>query len=366
VLFRSDTLETLARVLPSLFDILWGDERERAVTIVTLTMPCIIRAVLCQIPSQTEAAANLVQRLCEHPYTMRAWRKDMWDLFHDPLFFTLSINTLLALRLPISSIIAADRSCLVDLISGKGVVQSSSFMFQAKDSEAIQRVRLLRRISFVMFSEDKDEYVEQLPAILEKLSESMKSFEAPMVHSEVLFCMRVVLARVSPDYLASFWPLVLTEATTVLAAAQKKQISSRVEFDLFLAALKFLDLALVLVPEEMAMYRWIFFADSSQMMVDVQVAHAGFVPLLQLLISEADRPSGRTARVRGRAPVLEGVRTGTTYDDLCRVADDLVQGHKFMITLGTLDANKVHSSLVEGFWGTIDQDMHSSTDEVAQ
>lgn len=69
----------------------------------------------------------------------------------------------------------------------------------------------LRRLSFVLFAGDKNHFITQLPTIQEKLVDILRNVSAPIVQSEVYLCIRVLLCRLSPHNLTSFWPVILTE-----------------------------------------------------------------------------------------------------------------------------------------------------------
>jgi hypothetical protein len=69
----------------------------------------------------------------------------------------------------------------------------------------------LRRLSYVLFTGDKNHFLTHLPSVLEKLVDILRNVIAPIVQSEVYLCMRVLLCRLSPHNLTSFWPVILTE-----------------------------------------------------------------------------------------------------------------------------------------------------------
>ena len=69
----------------------------------------------------------------------------------------------------------------------------------------------VRRLSFVLFTGDKNAFLTQLPTIQEKLVDILKNVSAPIVQSEVFLCVRAILCRLSPHNLTSFWPVLLTE-----------------------------------------------------------------------------------------------------------------------------------------------------------
>jgi hypothetical protein len=69
----------------------------------------------------------------------------------------------------------------------------------------------LRRLSYVLLAGDKNHFLTQLPSVQEKLVEIFRNVSSPVVQSEVYLCVRVLLCRLSPHNLTSFWPVLLTE-----------------------------------------------------------------------------------------------------------------------------------------------------------
>ena len=69
----------------------------------------------------------------------------------------------------------------------------------------------VRRLSFVLLTGDKNQFITTLPNIQEKLVDIFRNVSAPIVQSEVYLCIRVLLCRLSAHNLTSFWPVILTE-----------------------------------------------------------------------------------------------------------------------------------------------------------
>jgi len=263
---------------------------------------------------------------------------------HDVNFFQLSRNTVNIIKRPINLMIAMEKATFADLMQARGFPQSSTFMFQNRESEANIRCRVLRRMSFVLFAGARDEYVEYLPSILEKLSETMKGFSGPYVHIEVLLCMRILLTRTSADYLASFWPLVLTELISVFATVT----SARSDGELMIAALKFIDLALVLVPEELAMYRWMFFSDNPEMVPGGDADVKPFTPLLALFAEQPKRVGSDLVSEGFRKPFFSNATpVSLTADGVRSVITSMIKEHKKMFTFSTIDDDAVQATLLD-------------------
>lgn len=110
---------------------------------------------------------------------------------------------------PTSTII--DNSALIALHLAKVTTAPSANIFTNREYEMLLRSLNVRRLSFALFTGDKNAFLTQLPTIQEKLVDIMKNVSAPIVQSEVFLCIRVILCRLSPHNLTSFWPVLLTE-----------------------------------------------------------------------------------------------------------------------------------------------------------
>lgn len=73
----------------------------------------------------------------------------------------------------------------------------------------------VRRLSFVLFAGERNHFLTQLPTIQEKLVDILRNVPSPVVQSEVLLCVRVLLCRLSSHNLTSFWPVLLTELVSI-------------------------------------------------------------------------------------------------------------------------------------------------------
>jgi hypothetical protein len=88
----------------------------------------------------------------------------------------------------------------------------------------------LRRLSYVILTGEKNQCLIQLPTIQEKLVDTLRNVTAPIVQSEVYLCVRILLCRLSPHNLSSFWPVILTEmvSSTLFPACWYIEIPSSV------------------------------------------------------------------------------------------------------------------------------------------
>ena len=129
------------------------------------------------------------------------------------------------------------------------ISQSGSLsLFSSKDLELEQRALLLKRLAFVIFCSDMDQYQKQMPEIqgkiknynffsiffssklyssffdeIERLAESLRTIPtSPSVQSAVFLCFRVILIRMSPQHVTSLWPLIITEMVQIFSYLEQE------------------------------------------------------------------------------------------------------------------------------------------------
>merc|ERR1719189_2203201 len=96
-------------------------------------------------------------------------------------------------------------------------------LFSSKEQELEQRALLLKRLAFVIFCSDIDQYQKQVPDIQERLAESLRTIpSSPAVQSAVFLCFRVILIRMSPQHVTSLWPLIITEMVVIFSYLEQE------------------------------------------------------------------------------------------------------------------------------------------------
>ena len=133
--------------------------------------------------------------------------------------------------------------------------QSGSLnLFSSKEIELEQRALLLKRLAFVIYCSNEDQYQKQVPDIQgtylenrlkflcqnitgflrakfhivvfhfsERLAESLRTIpSSPAVQSAVFLCFRVILIRMSPQHVTSLWPLIITEMVVIFSYLEQE------------------------------------------------------------------------------------------------------------------------------------------------
>lgn len=187
----------------------------------------------------------------QYKHTLRSWRGAWSQLLHEE-FFKTDVEALAQWRFVVARIVAEEPSVLNELI-GRVSSSAPSLLFSSHKSDVLLRARQLKRLSFLIHSGRLDQYSRHLPTILEKFVEALKLEDASALHVQVLFCIRVLVARVSAEHLTPIWPIVLMEIIRIFDESE--------EHELLLEACKFVDLAIVLLPSQFQLYQWMFVVD---------------------------------------------------------------------------------------------------------
>uniref|UniRef100_A0A8C7M6B4 DOP1 leucine zipper like protein B n=1 Tax=Oncorhynchus kisutch TaxID=8019 RepID=A0A8C7M6B4_ONCKI len=278
--YSVQALVLLAEVLAPLLDMVYrSDEKEKAVPLISRLMyyvfPYLKNHSAYNMPS-FGAGAQLLSNLSGYAYTKRAWRKEAFELYMDPLFFTMDVSCTPHWRSIIDHLLTHEKTMFKDLMS----MQSSSLkLFPSVE----QKPMLLKRQAFAMFSGELDQYHLYLPLIQERLTEALRMGQTPSLSAQMFLTFRVLVLRISPQHLTSLWPIMVTELIRIFVRLEKalleeKEVSKltkvvrgaigngplafpQPELDMYLSACKFLDTALAFPTEKMPlfqMYRWAF------------------------------------------------------------------------------------------------------------
>uniref|UniRef100_A0AAV2JWV7 Dopey N-terminal domain-containing protein n=1 Tax=Knipowitschia caucasica TaxID=637954 RepID=A0AAV2JWV7_KNICA len=277
--YSVQALVLLAEILSPLLDMVYrSDEKDKAVPLISRLLyyvfPYLKNHSIYNIPS-FEAGAQLLSSLSGYAYTKRAWKKEVFELFMDPLFFTMEASCAPSWKSIIDHLLTHEKTMFKDLM---GMQSSSMKLFTSAD----QKPMLLKRQAFAMFSGEIDQYHLYLPLIQERLTEALRMNPSAAVSAQMFLMFRVLLLRISSQHLTSLWPIMVTELIRIFVRLEKtlhieKENSkqpkttrgdkngpvnfSQTELDMYLSACKFLDTSLAFPTEKIPlfqMYRWAF------------------------------------------------------------------------------------------------------------
>lgn len=158
------------------------------------------------------AGSYLLSSITGYQYSRKAWRKEAFELLLDPAFFQMETACLSYWKVIVDHLMTHDKTTFRDFLSRMSITQSGSLkLFTPKDQENEQRGQLAKRLAFIIFCSEKDQYQRYMPEIQEKLIECLRMNSSPFLQSQILLCFRVLLIRMSHHHLTSLWPFIFTE-----------------------------------------------------------------------------------------------------------------------------------------------------------
>ncbi|KAG9313948.1 Dopey, N-terminal-domain-containing protein [Chiua virens] len=205
---------------------------------------------------------DITSELTKLPPALKVWRTPVSDILYDSRLFQSNPTAAMRWKAIIKALFDSDKTSFGELL-GRIASAPSTNIFVNRENEILVRSLNLRRLSFVLFCGEKNHFLTQLPSVQEKLVDTLRNVPSPIIQSEVFLCIRVLLCRLSPHNLTSFWPVVLTELYRIF-----EQIIVTVPADesedlhLILAASKCLDLLLALQTPEFQIHQWMFITDT--------------------------------------------------------------------------------------------------------
>ncbi|KAI1794036.1 Dopey, N-terminal-domain-containing protein [Ganoderma leucocontextum] len=204
----------------------------------------------------------IIREMTKINIAVKAWRSPVSDSLNDNRCFNSTADAGEKWMPMVKSLFDTDKTSLPELL-GKITTVASANIFTNREYEMLLRSLNLRRLSYVILSAEKNHFLTSLPSLQEKLVDTLRNVSAPIVQSEVLLCVRVLVCRLSPHNLSSFWPVILTELYRIFDGILSNPPSDGSEdLGLILSACKLLDLLLVLQTEEFQVHQWIFITDT--------------------------------------------------------------------------------------------------------
>jgi hypothetical protein len=212
---NSNILYLAWKVIPNLRKLL--QDQDRILTILSNAVYYIISPILKLRPGskysdKVPPALDLLCSMSRLPFAVKAWKKDVWDIFMDNKFFQMGGASCLKWKDVIQTLMVSGgekEAKVMEVISKISAVASGS-LFVSREQEILMRCYHVRRLSFLLWCGGMDQYVPQLPSVQEKLVEILKG-PVGLMHVEAYLCLRVMMLRMSTHHLANLWPILLTE-----------------------------------------------------------------------------------------------------------------------------------------------------------
>ncbi|SCZ93044.1 BZ3500_MvSof-1268-A1-R1_Chr6-2g08425 [Microbotryum saponariae] len=277
------------------------------------------------------AVFSLLHEMVKNPATVKAWKTMVSDAFGDNRFFNAPPTADAHWRPVIQAFVASDKERLVELTSKISSVSSAN-IFTNRELENLSRALSLRRLTYVLFTGDKDRFLTQLPMIQEKLVDLLRSSVGDMVHAEVYLCLRVLFVRIGNQHLSGLWPTILTDLLRLFDSLVEQSVPDKSDLlQLVHSACKFLDLTLVLQTEDFQIHEWMFVTDTVDAMYppDSWLPQAIMDRLGEIIHDGRFAPSSPSASI---SPVVtRGGGVGTASESTAAWASDRITPRRPML-----------------------------------
>lgn len=227
------------------------------------------------------ASSQLLASMSSYSYMRPVWKKTTLDLLLDSGFFKMDHAALKQWLVVTDHLMTHDRTSFKDLLKSISYSPNASFsIMTSKEQEYEARAQALKRLTFVVFGSQLDQYHGQMNDIQERLSDNLRVSQSPVIRSAVFLCIRVLLLRLRPHSLIGVWPIMVTELVHALSQLEQQlqggetdgATSSDQWMQLYVAACKLLETLCTLPAGYLShfqMFHWAFVSSVSSEKTDI-------------------------------------------------------------------------------------------------
>ena len=209
----------------------------------------------------SEFASDFLSSLIKDcPSQVTALGKSMFmDYLNSPIFFNTTLKILVNLKNFISCFVEFYPEILSELIKNT----NTGFLFLSGNED--DKIRTLRRMSFVIYSCEKDQFRKDFDNIQEKAKLYLTSYkDNNKLEAEIFLMMRILFLRFSHEgvmkMIKDLWPIIFTELIENIKNKERNQ-----HVNLLIESFKFIELLSLANVEEFTLYQWIFLLDTFNM-----------------------------------------------------------------------------------------------------
>ncbi|RKF76436.1 Protein dopey [Golovinomyces cichoracearum] len=271
-----DVVAILAEIAPKLPKILV--EPDRILNAANTICSCVIGPTFKSksFPaSVSKSILQLLNQIAKLPQNQKLWKKDLADAFYDPRFFTIPVDIVNSDWFPIlKQWLSNDKERMPELLSRLMPPATAGIVFGVGATsirhEADRKAQLnLRRIATLILAAADDNFVKDLPLILEKivelLSATATSSPSSITRAEIYLLLRSLVLKTSTVHLANFWPIINAELhpaiSSILIPEQNTGSDTYNNYSI-LQACKLLDVLLCIAPEDFLLHEWLYITDT--------------------------------------------------------------------------------------------------------
>ena len=183
----------------------------------------------------------------------------LMEYIKSPQLFTVTQRELHESKIIISKLADEYQDILKDLLN-----EMNDTNFFVRNSDEDKR-KILRRVSFVIYSCEKDKFSKNFGLIRNKAMELLTDYtDNNLLEGEIFLIMRMLFLRFSHEgvmqMIRDLWPIIFTELIQNILDKKRNK-----DFNLLSESFKFVELLSLVNIEEFSLYQWIFMLDTYDM-----------------------------------------------------------------------------------------------------
>ena len=205
-----------------------------------------------------ECASDFLVSLMEDcPKNVTKCGKDLiMNFFNDPSFFKMGSINLHKWSKIISHYVEYYPEILTDLLNN---LDGKNILLKTND---LDKIRILRRISFIIYSCKKDTFSKEFDLIQSKAKDLLSGYSSNnnLLEGEIFLIMRILFLRFSHEgvmkMIRDLWPIIFMELIKNIENENRNK-----DIHLLSETFKFIELLSLANIEEFSLYEWIFIID---------------------------------------------------------------------------------------------------------
>ena len=263
IIYRQIAMITLKENYFTLYSSIFGEKITEIKKQLTEILKGIINLTKSKDSFLKECASGFLVSLMEDcPKTVTKLGKELiMNYFNDPNFFKTDSINLHNWRKIISHYADYYPEIITDLLNN--IEGKNLFLTKTSDDD---KIRILRRISFVIYSCKKDTFSKQFDLIQSKAKDLLSGYSSNnnLIEGEIFLIMRILFLRFSHEgvmkMIRDLWPIIFNELIQNIEDEDRNK-----HIHLLAESFKFIELLSLANIEEFSLYEWIFIMDTYNM-----------------------------------------------------------------------------------------------------
>ena len=262
IIYRQMAMITLKENYFKIYKLIYGEKLSEIKKQLTEILKGIISLMKTKDSLLKECASDFLVSLMEDcPKKVTKCGKDLiMNFFNDPIFFKTGSINLHNWSKIISHYVEYYPEILTDLLNN---LDGKNILLKTND---IDKIRILRRISFIIYSCKKDTFSKEFDLIQSKAKDLLSGYSSNnnLLEGEIFLIMRILFLRFSHEgvmkMIRDLWPIIFIELIKNIENEDRNK-----DIHLLAETFKFIELLSLANIEEFSLYEWIFIMDTFNM-----------------------------------------------------------------------------------------------------